>query len=1058
MDGARVPAHGNRGDGAPGWMADLPDRYEIVREHARGGMAVVYLAIDRKHDRRVALKVLSPELAAGLGAERFLREIQTAAHLNHPHIVPLLDSGIVEGSRPYYVMPFVEGESLKSRLERETAMAPGEVVRIARDLAEALAYAHDNGVIHRDIKPGNVLFSGSSVVLTDFGISAALDATPAEHLTRTGLAVGTVGYMSPEQASGDDVDGRADQYSLACTLYEAVAGRPPFAGSSAREVLAQQIQSKPAPVSTLVAVPSSFDEALLRALAPDPQERFPTTMAFLASLDGQAPSPDARRRAQLSPAVWAVAGVLAIVALASWLPWSSEAAPSGPFTASEPDSAVYAVFPFENRTESVVRLHEETLLAAGLRRWKGVEVIDGFQLLEKMLQAERNLSTDEAAELARGEGAGRLIMGGIDRMQDSSLLVTAVLYDAAADGAVMLATDDRYVAEVETNLDSLFSVMADHLLWRGEPRYSSPLNRISDSKPALDAYLVGEDSLRAWNLEAADSAFSRALAYDDDFAQAHLWLGLVRAWSGRPPSTWELPAAQAVRRSERLSTREAGMAQALERQSRFDYGEACDRWRKLTDEHPTSFASWYGLAVCLESDPLVVPSEESPTGFAFRSSRHQRIQAYRQSYRILPSILESFELDAYSALRERLYLTGDRYREGVTASQDTFAGFPLWVGDSLAFWPRPVEEAFEPRSIMERQLHTDAIGQQRRVFRDIVEVWAFDAPRSGPAREALAIAMAMNMDAAAIDTLRTARSMATDESDGLRLAATEVWLCLAFGLPDRADLLRRAKSLADSLLAAEPGTGDERMSAGLAALTGRAQRAAREYRLGGQQDVPGPQPLAGDQSALLVYAALGYPVDSLSVLSSRVTQGIARYVPDEDQHAIFGWLGLPASLAFFTQPLDGIERIEGDWLVDAQKAVARGDTVSATRALINRGGVDPSSPYSKTLDALFAEAALWSAVGEDDRVLEWLDPVLTSLPRKPSQVHDVERIAGLMRSAVLRADAASALGDRVAARRWANAVRILWSDADTDFRPIVNRMQTFVDAQDVVSAPTEEEV
>src|SRR2546429_3763323 len=211
------------------FCAALADHYAIERELGHGGMAIVYLARDVKHDRPVALKVLRPELAASVGAERFLREIQVRAHLTHPNILPLLDSGRADDLL-YYVTPYVEGESLRSRLDRERQLPVAEAVRLAASVAGALDYAHRHQIVHRDIKPENILLEDGQAVVADFGIARALHAAENAKLTETGVAVGTVAYMSPEQATGEEFDGRSDIYSLGCVLYEMLAGEPPFTG------------------------------------------------------------------------------------------------------------------------------------------------------------------------------------------------------------------------------------------------------------------------------------------------------------------------------------------------------------------------------------------------------------------------------------------------------------------------------------------------------------------------------------------------------------------------------------------------------------------------------------------------------------------------------------------------------------------------------------------------------------------------------------------------------------------------------------------------------------
>src|SRR5881398_3677197 len=257
----------------------LADRYAIDRELGHGGAATVYLAQDLKHGRRVAIKVLKPELAAALGPDRFLREIEVAARLTHPHILPLHDSGQAGGSL-YYVMPYVEGETLRDRLEREGQLPLEEAVRITREAASALSYAHSHDVVHRDIKPENILLSGGEAVVADFGIARAITQAAGSKLTETGIPIGTPAYMSPEQASGGGpIDGRSDVYSLACVLYEILVGEPPYTGPSAQVVIAKRFTDPVPSVRRLrETVPPALDAAVSKALGKAPADRFVTAV------------------------------------------------------------------------------------------------------------------------------------------------------------------------------------------------------------------------------------------------------------------------------------------------------------------------------------------------------------------------------------------------------------------------------------------------------------------------------------------------------------------------------------------------------------------------------------------------------------------------------------------------------------------------------------------------------------------------------------------------------------------------------------------------------------
>ena len=265
------------------------DRYTVERELGRGGMATVYLARDRKHDRPVAIKIMRPEVAADQGGQRFLREIQILARLQHPNILALLDSGTTgEASpRPFYVMPYVEGESLRQRLAREGPLAVAEALRLVREIGEALHYAHGEGLVHRDVKPENVLLSQGHALVADFGIARAAGVAAGQQLTQPGLGLGTPAYMSPEQTEGDrGVDARADQYSLACVLYELLAGQPPFTGPTIAAVLSRQLLDPVPPITTLrPGVPAPMRAAIERALSKVAADRFATVMDFLAAVE-----------------------------------------------------------------------------------------------------------------------------------------------------------------------------------------------------------------------------------------------------------------------------------------------------------------------------------------------------------------------------------------------------------------------------------------------------------------------------------------------------------------------------------------------------------------------------------------------------------------------------------------------------------------------------------------------------------------------------------------------------------------------------------------------------
>ena len=277
-------------NGAPPRLATaLSGRYRIERALGAGGMATVYLADDLKHDRKVAIKVLKPELAAVLGAERFVAEIKTTAAMSHPHILPLFDSGEADGFL-FYVMPYIEGETIREKLNRETQFGVDEAVRIAREVADALDYAHRHGVIHRDIKPENILLHDGRAMVMDFGIALAVSAAAGGRMTETGLSLGTPHYMSPEQATADKaITARSDIYSLASVLYEMLTGEPPHMGTSAQQIIMKIIAEPVRPAAELrKSIPPHVAAALAKALEKLPADRFDSARAFSDALGNPA--------------------------------------------------------------------------------------------------------------------------------------------------------------------------------------------------------------------------------------------------------------------------------------------------------------------------------------------------------------------------------------------------------------------------------------------------------------------------------------------------------------------------------------------------------------------------------------------------------------------------------------------------------------------------------------------------------------------------------------------------------------------------------------------------
>jgi len=517
----------------------LADRYAIERELGQGGMATVYLARDIKLGRSVALKVLRPELAASLGGDRFLREIEIAAKLAHPHILALYDCGEA-GGQLYYVMPYVEGETLRDRLLREKQLSLDDALQLTREVADALSYAHAHGVVHRDIKPENILLESGHAVVADFGIAKAIAAAGSARLTETGLSIGTPAYMSPEQAAGSgDVDGRSDLYSLGCVLYEMLAGEPPFTGPSAQAVVAKRL-STPAPrVSVLrKTVPAHVEQALDAALALAPADRFPTAALFAEALGNASAPTHQRTGAPWSPLAWwrrravrlaAAAAVLVVIAgaiaVGRWV------RPSGSVS-RHPRTAI-AVLPLANLSAE----GPQAYFAPGLQDALLTQLskVAALTVISRTSVMGYQGTTKPLREIAAELGVGSVVEGSV-QVVGNRLRVNVQLIDAATDRHLWAEQYDR-------TLDDAFAVQSE-IAQRIVAAIGATLTQAeagaiaavpTANAEAYRLYLQGREYflrpgyLRE-NYESAQQLYERALALDPGFALAHAALSLVHGF------------------------------------------------------------------------------------------------------------------------------------------------------------------------------------------------------------------------------------------------------------------------------------------------------------------------------------------------------------------------------------------------------------------------------------------------------------------------------------------------------------------------------------------------
>jgi tetratricopeptide (TPR) repeat protein/tRNA A-37 threonylcarbamoyl transferase component Bud32 len=1047
----------------------LASQYAIERELGRGGMATVYLARDLKHHRRVALKVLRPELTNALGPDRFLQEIEIAAQFAHPHIVPVFDSGEAGGFL-YYVMPYVVGESLRSRLVREGQLPVEAAVEIACEVANALAYAHAQGIVHRDIKPENILLAEGHAMVADFGIARAITAMVAstdERLTGVGFALGTPLYMSPEQAAGHPhLDGRADVYSLGCVLYEMLAGEPPFIGPTPQAVISKHAQESPQPLSMKRAgLPAQVEQAVRKALYKLPADRFAGAAEFAAALPRH-PTPQTptvpvqvRRPAwqsrHISRATWALVGALTLAGALVATAFSRRTAPTL-------DASLYMVLPFRHRAQSVPMLLNgdqcESLLHDALGRWRGVQMVDPLWVADARSRRGSSSSIKDGVAIARERRAGRVVMGEVWQFKDT-IYVRGLLYDAA--GQRLVKEQSVRIAPDLSDAQSRFQELADSLLIGGglasgvPPRGGGRL-----SLPAWHAFQDGYAALQRWDLDSAKARLKRALAIDPTYAMAQLWLAQVLAWSGDDAKSWRSFAAGALASGDSLAPRDRHVAEGMLALAESRFPQACEKFKAILQRDSLDFAAWFGLGECQGKDPLVV-RDPADTAWQFRGSYHAAVNAYRRALEIVPSIHLAFRGQAFHRLPDLLYTEPNQIRQGYALTPDTvrFGAFPSMTQDTLEFVPRPIEDVVAAKPGAIPGTTSAAVAHNREIMRDIATTWVGAFPNRADAHETLALVLetlgevtaGRSKDFSAISEIRRARENPGSPAEGLRLVNIETRFLL------KSDQMAAARRLADSVLRAHPTPtlDDAHRLRGLAALTGHVHAAARLQRLAAPEfsfltpaweEVNVPLPLTDAALGLFAYASFGTPIDSLTVLEQRVDRLIPSYVEvrarERTRQAL---LDMPAVLAFPERGIRPVHRSKagGNYRLEMQWELARGDTAALRRQFDEldevRKGIRPGDV---AFDGTYHEAWLLLAIGDTAAATQLLDLSLDALPTLGTYLLDqLPQIVTLVRGMALRAELAAQTGDSAKATRWANNVILLWSGADQELQPIVKRMR-----------------
>ena len=702
----------------------LAGRYRIERELGRGGMAIVYLAHDLRRDRQVAIKVLRAELAHVLGPERFLREIETAARLQHPLILPVFDSGAVapqNGRAPeclWYAMPFIAGESLRDRMSREGQMAVEEAVRLGGEVAQALGYAHAQGIVHRDIKPENILLSGGHAVVADFGLARAVTAAGDERLTETGLSLGTPGYMSPEQAAAEpNLDGRSDLYALGCVMYEMLAGQPPFTGSTVQAILARHaIDPVPRLRTVRATVPLGVEEAISRVLNKVPADRFANAAAFGKALEDGLNSAGTVRRSKVS-LLGAVAAVTLILTLlfggVSWLR-SKGGATRHALTS-------LAVLPFSNLTGDTAQVY----LAEGLTDQLVTSLAQVGALRVISLKGHSQEANDKAIKDNRIDAT---LAGSLQRA-GNAVHITVKLVSASTHQTIWAQGYDGDLTGILNLQAEVARSVATQLRasTTRQERSGLTVERPVVDPIAYDGYLRGtyffNRAVDKADYRKASGYFQQAIEADPTYAAAYAELAICYAalgYLGLEPPEAVFPQARAA------------AVRALELDSLL--GEA-----HVALGHVESFFGWNFTAAEQE---LRRGLELNPRYANAYLSYMTLLVAQNRSEEAIAVMKRAQEVEPLSlimlAAAARPYYNARRYDEAIAQSQKAleidpnFGRAHYWLGLSYEQLSRPADairelEQLSARAPMSLYLaslgHAYAVGGQRgnaeRVLRDL---------------------------------------------------------------------------------------------------------------------------------------------------------------------------------------------------------------------------------------------------------------------------------------------------------------------------------------------------
>jgi tetratricopeptide (TPR) repeat protein len=1025
-----------------------PD-YRIEQELDGGGMSRLFMATDLRHNRRVVVKVLSPELVTDTSTARFKREIELTVRLQHPHILPILTSGARDDAL-YYITPFIPGESLKARIERDGKLPLDDIIKILRDASGALAFAHACGVVHRDVKPGNILLAEGHAILADFGIARAV-GTQTSQLTVTGVMPGTPAYMAPELPTEE----AGDVYALGVVAYEMLVGKLPKRGVTPREI----VDARGAVAGDIRARVGVLAELICSVTARSPHAGVSTADDFCKRMDTlDAPRRGARRRVAIAFASIAVAlGAGLIAALRRH---------SQPL---EPDR--WVVLPVSTggtatgtATDTVTaRATEEAADAIG--EWQGLSIADPSLVASAVAQtAGRSLGPHQAAAIARAAGARNLVTVESKGVGDS-ISIRATLYDAASDTAMKARR--MTISRRATSTDRLTAMrrLANQLVRSGsELPWLDASDRRSPSLVAWRSYDAGRDAIRGWDLAAAERLFRSAIDADPGLGVAQVALAQTLHWATPRQTVPEGRAAlrRALNATRTLSTRDSLHAAAALSLADSQYVRACQGFYQLIQHDSTDLVAWIGAGDCAAENGEVRRDPSTRTGWAFVGSFEAAARAYQRANELAPGRGDTpFRGWLLGRLSFVLFTITNKIRTGYQAGplHPVVVALPFLDHDTLAFAPYLASGLASGRFDPPPELVRAAVVRSRAGLREAAEEWVRRSPQSAAAYDSLAswaevsggMGLVGDRQVPTIEIVRAALRLSRDSTQRVRLGVSEVRLLVKLGR------FSEARQTADSLLRGDAlrRAGAVNGVAGLAAMLGRLEQTAtlwagdpegRRPRLADGSPVDLPEQLAEASSRLTAYTALGGPPDSISALAERTMGLIASYVPNEPVAAQLRASLVAAGLTF-TYP-DGGQIFRGlgegaDEVTKAFSLFAHGDTAGARAKLSAIQRLRKGKESGLSIDGTFRRARLAMLLGDTTGAIAELDPVLRALPGlSPSLFRRVAEIASLVRSFELRAEIADHAHDAAVRRQSAAAVASLWKGADPLLHQRLVRMES----------------